>query len=106
MARVKKTTPIIRYEEGRPVILVEKVPTWDYDMVATIRFWCEYCKKYHIHGAPRREKEHPGHRGAHCINPDSPFKKGGYILEWPEIKEQSSDEPENPNPCPRKKGVA
>ncbi len=38
------------------------------------KFYCPYCKKYHLHGFPL------GHRVAHCTNPKSPYKKHGYIL--------------------------
>jgi len=82
MARKLKKTPIIRYDGEFPVIRVERCPNWDYERVKTVRFWCEYCRKYHIHGAPGGESRHPGHRGAHCINQDSPLKKNDYILEW------------------------
>jgi len=37
-------------------------------------FWCEYCKTFHTHG------NEDGHRVAHCVSKDSPFKKTGYIL--------------------------
>jgi hypothetical protein len=40
----------------------------------TWTFWCPFCRRRHIHGAVA------GHRVAHCIRPDSPFKRGGYIL--------------------------
>jgi hypothetical protein len=39
------------------------------------RFWCEFCKTNHSHGAM------PGHRSAHCHDKASPFKESGYILE-------------------------
>ena len=39
------------------------------------RFWCPFCNKHHSHSAG------PGHRVAHCHNPESPFTQdGGYIL--------------------------
>lgn len=37
-------------------------------------FWCPFCKGYHSHG------EGGGHRVAECWNPDSPFKRTGYIV--------------------------
>ena len=37
--------------------------------------WCPYCGCLHTHGPI------PGHVVAHCINPDSPFRRGGgYVL--------------------------
>ncbi len=38
------------------------------------RFYCQYCRCYHHHGAA------PGHRVAHC-GASSPFSKTGYILQ-------------------------
>ena len=47
------------------------------------KFWCPFCKKWHLHGASE------GHRVAHCFcrapmepysNIESPFRKTGYIL--------------------------
>lgn len=40
-------------------------------------FWCSYCGVEHTHGAGS------GHRQAHCKNPASPYRKGGYILVGP-----------------------
>jgi hypothetical protein len=42
-----------------------------------LRFWCTYCKAFHYHGAE------PGHRVAHCHNPGSPYKQGGYTTTLP-----------------------
>jgi len=39
------------------------------------KFYCKYCKDWHLHGRGL------GHRVAHCSNPDSPYKKTGYILD-------------------------
>lgn len=39
------------------------------------RFYCRYCRTYHIHGAGE------GHRVAHCHGNDtSPYYKTGYYL--------------------------
>lgn len=38
-------------------------------------FWCPFCNRFHYHGSASL-----GHRTAHCTNPDSPYKKTGYIL--------------------------
>lgn len=36
--------------------------------------WCPFCQDWHGHGP------NDGHRTAHCINPQSPFKETGYRL--------------------------
>ncbi len=36
--------------------------------------WCPYCATFHHHGAG------PGHRAAHCISTDSPFRETGYYI--------------------------
>jgi hypothetical protein len=41
----------------------------------TLKVWCDYCRVWHGHGEPA------GHRVAHCLNPDSPYRRGGYDLE-------------------------
>lgn len=63
-----------------------------------VRAWCDYCVKWHTHGGcngtctEKRRKglsggacECPkgtgdGHRVAHCVDEDSPYRKGGYYL--------------------------
>ncbi len=42
-----------------------------------IRVWCEYCRKYHIHGYTG---ETITHRVAHCHNDKSPFYGEGYTI--------------------------
>lgn len=37
--------------------------------------WCRYCDRFHTHGNA------PGHRVAHCIVEDSPYRDRGYVLE-------------------------
>lgn len=37
--------------------------------------WCQYCRTPHYHSAE------DGHRGAHCVNQESPYRKTGYVLE-------------------------
>lgn len=60
MARVKTVYPVLaaveRNAEGH------------------LSAWCPFCRRWHHHGAGE------GHRVAHCINPESPFHKTGYIL--------------------------
>jgi hypothetical protein len=48
-------------------------------------FWCPFCLRYHYHGQggePSRKGGflNYGHRVAHCINSDSPFRETGYYL--------------------------
>jgi hypothetical protein len=44
--------------------------------------WCPYCICFHHHGTGE------GHRVAHCSNPDSPYKNGGYVIKKPGAKEK------------------
>lgn len=50
--------------------------------------WCPYCQVFHLHGTGGAEvvakegvKAGDGHRVAHCIDDDSPFRRGGYYVE-------------------------
>lgn len=36
--------------------------------------WCTYCETHHFHGAAE------GHRVAHCTEPSSPYRDGGYFI--------------------------
>ena len=36
--------------------------------------WCDHCGQLHRHCAV------PGHRVAHCKEPDSPYEHSGYVL--------------------------
>lgn len=40
----------------------------------TCRFFCRYCDRHHIHGYGE------GHRVAHCLADDSPYRVTGYIV--------------------------
>ena len=42
---------------------------------AVAYIWCRYCDQHHVHG------NLPGHRVAHCIVEDSPYRDCGYVLE-------------------------
>lgn len=50
-----------------------------------LHVWCSYCQRFHHHGIGHEiENGLPikrQHRVAHCINPDSPFLKGGYYIQ-------------------------
>jgi len=61
---------ILDYREGIPIILAEPRP----DFLGGWRFWCRYCKRWHLHGRTL------GHRVSHCTVPDSPLNRTGYIL--------------------------
>ena len=39
-------------------------------------FYCRHCRVFHYHGVDGI----PGHKSARCANPDSPYRKTGYIL--------------------------
>ena len=43
-------------------------------------FDCRYCKRKHYHGNVGLENGKLGHRGAHCINDESPYLRTGYYL--------------------------
>ena len=38
-----------------------------------MKFWCPYCKKWHLHGRGN------GSRVAHCVS-ESPFFEHGYVI--------------------------
>ena len=57
-----------------PTVLCEEIEPSRPGGVRTWRFWCQYCRRYHTHGAM------PGHRVAHCSDERSPFYERGYIL--------------------------
>ena len=44
------------------------------DFIGGMTFWCPFCNKWHNHG------QGDGHRVAHCLGSDSPYKKRGYII--------------------------
>jgi hypothetical protein len=91
MKKKIQKTPVIRYEDEYPVILVEAAPVPRGSGIKEpyqVRFWCEHCGKYHLHGW-RDRTTHPGHRNAHC-SVNSPFYRTGYILEW--LKLEGSNE--------------
>lgn len=78
-----KKTPIIGYLEYKGVRypIIQTIPRVDLDFGQ--RFWCEFCRRYHLHG------EGGGHRAAHCSNPLSPFLLIGYILR---MKQEAQNE--------------
>jgi len=46
-----------------------------------LAFWCDWCEHVHYHGACGPEwGAGSGHRGAHCIDPASPYLATGYIV--------------------------
>jgi hypothetical protein len=62
-----RSTPIIGYAGDVPVIAATVLGHQQ-------SFYCEHCGAQHVHGRGN------GHRVAHCSNPDSPFKRTGYVL--------------------------
>ena len=56
---------------------LEQIPIVECELrqhyVGGLKFFCKYCKKYHLHGRGL------GHRSAHC-GADTPYKETGYIL--------------------------
>lgn len=44
------------------------------DRDGMLRIWCDHCHGWHFHG------QGEGHRVAHCIDDDSPYRKTGYVL--------------------------
>ncbi|HZR67164.1 MAG TPA: hypothetical protein VFA85_18640 [Terriglobales bacterium] len=50
-----------------PIIFAER------DESGTVRFWCKYCKRYHIHGCF-------GLTTSHCTRVESPNYDGQYEL--------------------------
>ena len=65
-----RKTIILGYDKGIPIVLAKV----NKEHPETCSFYCEYCKKNHIHGNVN------GHRVAHCWNTNSPFEDSGYIL--------------------------
>jgi hypothetical protein len=53
--------------EGYPTVLCEP-------HFAQWRFWCRFCRRYHLHSAGE------GHRVAHCVDDQSPYRRTGYVL--------------------------
>lgn len=61
--------PLVAYDrEGYPLLAAEQ------DENGALRVWCRYCSTWHRHGRGY------GHRVAHCLNPESPYRRTGYIL--------------------------
>lgn len=48
----------------------------------TVRVWCRYCDRFHIHGDPTTGGLTDGtpHRVSHCHIDNSPYKENGYFL--------------------------
>ena len=62
----RPTLPAYRYYDGQAVSLVA---------------WCVYCVQWHWHGAGKAPGAGDGPRAAHCVNPKSPYRVGGYVLQ-------------------------
>jgi hypothetical protein len=59
--------------------------------------WCRYCDRFHTHG------NLAGHRLAHCIVEDSPYRGGGYVLEMVEGTKRSLQPPASERRKPRRR---
>ena len=51
------------------------------DFVGGMKFWCPFCKKWHLHGRGN------GGRTPDCTLPDSPFRLLGYDIKMASKKE-------------------
>lgn len=70
-------------EEGRPVLEGHILQP----NLIHVAVWCPWCQKPHRHGAggPERVKAlgleaANGLRGAHCLDPHSPFRRDSYVV--------------------------
>ena len=78
-----------------------------YDTGRNLIVWCSHCCRWHAHGRGHHVgSEGNGHRVAHCIKPNSPYDRTGYILWYvgdatPEIiKDLSRRRPRGPEVRP------
>lgn len=70
-------TVILGYNaRAEPLILCE----WRPDFIGGLRFWCEWCRRWHQHGRGA------GHRAAHCSSDKSPCFGKDYVLVEPKEK--------------------
>lgn len=71
-----KKTKILGYEaiKGNEVAVILCEERTDTNLVGAMKFYCDFCKKDHIHGIGE------GHRLQHCFDVDSPFDQVGYII--------------------------
>ena len=60
--------------EPLPVFVAKATPSLTQPGLELGSFRCPFCKRDHWHGGT------PGHRGAHCSDPRSPYYERGYIL--------------------------
>ncbi len=78
---------IIDIETNKNGNVYPVVKTYDDEQI-NLHFWCIHCRKWHIHG--RGGANYPyqegrggmaGHRHAHCMADNSPYKEHGIILD-------------------------
>jgi hypothetical protein len=74
MATNFRKTIILGYKREKELFIPVVECTRRKDIDFGLRFYCVFCKKFHLHGKGE------GHRIAHCHKPESPFEKTGYIL--------------------------
>lgn len=51
-----------------------------YDTGRSLVVWCAHCHRWHSHGRGNSGNDGDGHRVAHCIKPNSPYDRTGYVL--------------------------
>jgi hypothetical protein len=74
---------IIDIETSEKGTIYPVVRCYDDEQVQ-LHFWCIHCRKWHVHGrggadCPYQEGR-AGHRCAHCIVENSPYKENGVVL--------------------------
>jgi len=70
----KKKTIVLGLKDGFKVILCEKDTNFENSNLGVWTFYCEYCKRKHIHGHGE------GHRASHCLLNDKSVFKNDYII--------------------------
>jgi len=77
---IKEKTPVLK---GFIERTGERLPG-NTEETVLIHAWCPFCERFHTHGWPYEDDwsllRYGTHRVAHCINQESPFKKGGYMI--------------------------
>ena len=59
--------------------------------------WCRYCDRFHTHGNAA------GHRVAHCLVEDSPYRDTGYVLEMVKGTKKDLQPPPSQRRKPRRR---
>ena len=64
--------------ENVPILNAYRYTSEDGDISLVV--WCQYCIRWHWHGAGNAPGDGDGHRIAHCVGDGSLYMKGGYCL--------------------------